>query len=109
MKRFYLCALDIKVSRDCDLRGIHHNTRANPRWATHISDPKPLPGGVRPSSALMPAHRVYIESHLGKGTIVKRKPASQSNIGIDAKAAAIDRFSCYYRVELVHGCCHDYL
>ena len=59
--------------------------------------------------ALMPAHSVYIESHLGGGAIMKRKPAAQRNIGIDLDAAAIEQFRCDYAVELVHGCCHDYL
>ena len=57
----------------------------------------------------MPAHSVYIESHLGGGAIMKRKPAAQRNIGIDLDAAAIEQFRCDYAVELVHGCCHDYL
>ena len=59
--------------------------------------------------ALMPPHSVYIESHLGGGAIMKRKPAAQRNIGIDLDVAAVDQFSCQYPVELVHGCCHEYL
>ena len=59
--------------------------------------------------ALMPEHSVYIESHLGRGAIMKRKPAAQRSIGIDVDAATIDQFSCAHPVELVHGCCHDYL
>jgi len=45
--------------------------------------------------ALMPPHSIYIESHLGSGAIMKRKPAAQRNIGID-------QFSCEHPVELVH-------
>ena len=59
--------------------------------------------------ALMPVHSVYIESHLGGGAIMKRKPPAQRNIGIDVDAAAIEQFRCDYAVELAHGCCHDYL
>ena len=59
--------------------------------------------------ALMPPHSVYLESHLGGGAIMKRKPPAQRNIGIDVDARAIDQFSCEYPVELVHGCCHHYL
>ena len=59
--------------------------------------------------ALMPAHGVYIESHLGRGAIMKRKPAAPRSIGIDVDAAAINQFSCDYPVELVRGCCHGYL
>ena len=59
--------------------------------------------------ALMPPHRVYIESHLGGGAIMKRKPAAQRSIGIDVDACAIRQFRCEYPVELVNGCCHRYL
>ena len=59
--------------------------------------------------ALMPPHSVYIESHLGGGAIMKRKPPAQRNIGVDVDVRAIDQFSCEYPVELVHGCCHRYL
>jgi DNA adenine methylase len=33
--------------------------------------------------ALMPPHDTYIESHLGGGAIMKRKPPALRNIGID--------------------------
>ena len=59
--------------------------------------------------ALMPPHSVYQEIHLGQGVIMKRKPPAQRNIGIDLDARAIERFSCDYPVELVHGCCHEYV
>ena len=59
--------------------------------------------------ALMQAYSVYIESHLGGGAIMKRKPPSQRNFGIYVDGAAIEQFRCDYAVELVHGCCHDYL
>ena len=58
--------------------------------------------------ALMPAHSVYIESHLG-GAIMKRRPPAQRNIGIDVDASAIEQFRCDYEVELAHDCRHDYL
>ena len=59
--------------------------------------------------ALMPPHSTYIESHLGGGAIMKRKPPAQRNIGIDLDARAIEQFRCDYPVELVHGCCHEQL
>ena len=59
--------------------------------------------------ALMPPHSTYIESHLGGGAIMQRKPPAQRNIGIDLDGHAIEEFSCDYPVELVHGCCHAYL
>ena len=59
--------------------------------------------------SLMPPHRVYIETHLGGGAIMKRKPAALRNIGIDLNARSIRTFACDYEVELVHGCCHRFL
>ncbi len=59
--------------------------------------------------AMMPRHTVFIESHLGSGVITQRKPAALRNIGIDLEGRAIQQFSCDYPVELVHGCCHQYL
>ena len=59
--------------------------------------------------ALMPPHSVYIETHLGGGALMKRKPGALRNIGIDLDARALARFACEYPVELVRGCCHEYL
>ena len=57
----------------------------------------------------MPPHSTYIETHLGGGAIMKRKPPALRNIGIDLNRRAIDSFSCDYPVELHHGCCHAFL
>ena len=59
--------------------------------------------------ALMPPHSTYIETHLGGGAIMKRKPPALRNIGIDLNARALSGFDCAYPVELVHGCCHRFL
>jgi DNA adenine methylase len=59
--------------------------------------------------AMMPPHETYIETHLGGGAIMKRKPAALHNIGIDRNARALARFTCDYPVELVHGCAHVFL
>ena len=59
--------------------------------------------------ALMPPHDTYIESHLGGGAIMKRKPAALRNIGIDLDWRALESFQCDYPVELVHGCAHRFL
>ena len=59
--------------------------------------------------ALMPAHAVYIETHLGGGAVMKRKPAALRNIGIDLDARALSSFECAYPVELVNAHCHGYL
>jgi hypothetical protein len=59
--------------------------------------------------ALMPPHDTYIETHLGGGAIMQRKPAAGSNIGIDLNAKALSRFECSYPVQLIHGCAHRFL
>ncbi len=59
--------------------------------------------------AAMPPHSVYIESHLGSGAIMRRKPPALRNIGIDLNRRAIDGFRCDIPVELHHGCCHRFL
>jgi DNA adenine methylase len=59
--------------------------------------------------ALMPPHDTYIETHLGGGAIMKRKPAARHNIGIDLDARALERFACHYPVETIHGCAHRFL
>ena len=59
--------------------------------------------------ASIPPHDVYIESHLGGGAIMKRKPPAQRSIGIDLNRRAIDGFRCDYPVELHHGCAHRFL
>ena len=57
----------------------------------------------------MPPHSVYIESHLGGGAIMKRRPAALRSIGIDLNARSIRTFACDHEVELVHGCRHRFL
>ena len=59
--------------------------------------------------ALMPPHDTYIETHLGGGAIMKRKPPALHNIGIDLNARALARFHCNYPVEKHHGCAHRFL
>ena len=59
--------------------------------------------------ALMPPHDTYIESHLGGGAIMKRKPAARRNIGIDRDERALTRFQCAYPVDRVLGCAHRFL
>ncbi|MCY4463675.1 MAG: hypothetical protein OXC26_25260, partial [Albidovulum sp.] len=57
---------------------------------------------------LMRPHDTYIETHLGGGAIMKRKPPALRSIGIDLNARSIGTFCCDYEVELVHGCCHRF-
>ena len=63
----------------------------------------------QPLIAMMPPHDIYIETHLGGGAIMQRKPPALRNIGIDLDARAIEGFSCDYPVERVHGCAHRFL
>jgi hypothetical protein len=58
---------------------------------------------------MMPPHETYIESHLGGGAIMKRKPPTVNNLGIDIDADVLANFDCNYPVDLVNGCAHHYL
>jgi DNA adenine methylase len=70
---------------------------------------KATSGLCQPIIALMPPHDTYIETHLGGGAIMKRKPPARHNIGIDLDARALARFACDYPVEKIHGCAHRFL
>ena len=70
---------------------------------------KATSGLCQPIIALMPPHDTFIETHLGGGAIMKRKPPALRNIGIDLNERALEKFQCAYPVELVHGCAHRFL
>ena len=70
---------------------------------------KATSGLCQPIIALMPPHDTYIETHLGGGAIMKRKPPALRNIGIDLEPRALARFECDYPVEKIHGCAHRFL
>ena len=59
--------------------------------------------------AMMPPHDTYIESHLGGGAIMKRKPPALRSIGIDRDPQTIADFECSYPVELIIGCGQQFL
>lgn len=59
--------------------------------------------------AMMPPHDTYVETHLGGGAIMKRKPPAADNIGIDLDPEALSQFDCSYPVHPVNGCAHHYL
>ena len=86
-----------------------------PRWVPQRSAGSGNPPGPddrdrgRLSIAMMPPHDTYIETHLGGGAIMRRKPAALHNIGIDRDARALGEFECDYPVELIHGCAHRFL
>lgn len=57
----------------------------------------------------MPPHDTYIETHLGGGAIMQRKPPALHNIGIDLDPKPLAAFECGYSVEKIHGCAHQFL
>lgn len=59
--------------------------------------------------AMMPPHDTYIETHLGGGAIMKRKPSATHSIGIDIDPRALSDFDCDYPVQLVNTCAHEFL
>lgn len=59
--------------------------------------------------AMMPPHDTYIETHLGGGAIMRRKPPALHNIGIDLDPQALVQFACDYPVQLINGCAHRFL
>ncbi|MBL3526511.1 MAG: DNA methylase, partial [gamma proteobacterium endosymbiont of Lamellibrachia anaximandri] len=70
---------------------------------------KATSGLCQPIIALMPPHDTYIETHLGGGAIMKRKPAALHNIGIDRNPKALTDFDCDYPIEKVNDCAHRFL
>lgn len=59
--------------------------------------------------AMMPPHDTYIETHLGGGTVMKKKPPAVKNIGIDIDPEPLSNFDCAYPVHLVNCCAHHFL
>jgi len=70
---------------------------------------KATSGLCQPLIALMPPHDTYIETHLGGGAIMRRKPPALRNIAIDLDPKPLAAFDCDYPVEKVHGCAHRFL
>ena len=70
---------------------------------------KATSGLCQPIISMMPPHSTYIETHLGGGAVMKRKPPALWNIGIDCDAEALEKFECEYPVELVYGCAHRFI
>lgn len=59
--------------------------------------------------AMMPPHDTYIETHLGGGAVMKRKPPAVDNIGIDIDPEPLSNFDCSYPVQLVNDCAYKFL
>lgn len=70
---------------------------------------KATSGLCQPIIAMMPPHVAYIETHLGGGAIMERKPPALENIGIDIDPQPLSRFACNYPVRLVNGCALEFL
>jgi DNA adenine methylase len=70
---------------------------------------KATSGLCQPIIALMPPHDTYIETHLGGGAILRRKPPALRNIAIDLDPKPLAAFNCDYPVEKVQGCAHGFL
>jgi len=70
---------------------------------------KATSGLCQPIIAMMPPHDTYIETHLGGGAIMQRKPPARHNIGIERNERTLAKFRCDYPVELIHGCAHEFL
>lgn len=60
---------------------------------------------------VMPPHRVYIETHLGGGAVMRHKKPAATNIGIDADSDVITAWQAqsYPKVDLVWGRAEEYL
>ncbi len=70
---------------------------------------KATSGLCQPIIALMPPHDTYIETHLGGGAIMRRKPPALRNIAIDLDPKPLATFDGGYPLEKVHGCAHRFL
>ena len=70
---------------------------------------KATSGLCQPIIAMMPPHDTYIETHLGGGAIMRRKPPAFRNIAIDLDLEALSGLECDYPVEKVQGCAHEFL
>lgn len=70
---------------------------------------KATSGLCQPIIAMMPPHDTYIESHLGGGAIMLRKPPALQNIAIDLDPKPLAAFRCDYPVEKINDCAHKFL
>lgn len=60
---------------------------------------------------LMPPHRVYIETHLGGGAVLRNKRPAERNIGIEWDERVVEKWKgqALPHLELVHGRAEDFL
>ncbi len=71
---------------------------------------KAAPGAYQAIIAQMPPHDTYIETHLGSGVVMRRKPpASARSIGLEIDAATLDQFGRIDGVEILNTDCVAFL
>ncbi len=60
---------------------------------------------------LMPPHKVYIETHLGGGSIMRKKRPAKRNIGIEIDPETVQKWSTITSIEyeLIYGDAIEYL
>lgn len=60
---------------------------------------------------LIPSHRVYIETHLGGGAVLRHKAPSEVNIGVDCDPAVIGEFDGRFdsRFRFINARAEDFL
>ena len=59
--------------------------------------------------ALMPPHETYIETHLGGGAIMQRKPPAATTSASISTPRSLASLQCDYPVRLVNDCAHRFL
>lgn len=64
---------------------------------------KAASGAFQAIIASMPPHDTYIETHLGGGAVMMRKPKAIHSIGVDIDPAVMDRFGEGCHFELIEG------
>src|SRR5687767_12605543 len=59
---------------------------------------------------LMPPHRVYIETHLGGGAVLRHKAPAELSIGIDSDPAVIGAFAGHFgsRLKIINSQAEDF-
>ncbi|MCA7001661.1 DNA adenine methylase [Dickeya solani] len=68
---------------------------------------KAASGAYQKIIAAMPPHDTYIETHLGGGAVMLRKPPSLRNVGVDLDYGALRGFASAYQLSRVELVCFD--
>ncbi|WP_224718269.1 DNA adenine methylase [Pectobacterium versatile] len=63
---------------------------------------KAVSGAYQKIIANMPPHDVYIETHLGGGAVIQRKPPALRNVGIDIDEEALKNFAFTHQLANVN-------